>query len=569
MKNGYSIMKTLIKTISIFLAASLIFSCAQPHKFVSDRKINAITSITASFMNDQSSENSFSTEIDYQNSVITIIFPYNYPRTSDIVVTPDMLTNVRLKAVIADNVIIEPPLLTMDLTKTNYITVTDNSAQTVQQFRITYDIRKSQECELSQFNISALDISGVIDEVNKTISFVTFDPIGSRTLKEDDIIISHGATINPDPRKVPLDYDETQEFTVTAQDGVTKNVYVASKYVPQKEASGIRPGSNRILWTKKLSEIPGVDPLLVTSIAPSGDYLLINQRGSGKLAYLKAKTGEAVDKMELPFVTSDTDNYSATSDDDGNILFCNWSKTGPMTIKIYKAASVTSAPTLLIQASVTDGMGWHLSVIGSVDKNAVISTPAGTGKVAVWQITNGSVVSQTPTVKAVTSLVKYEANNKWNDIIFTSETNANSDYMMACHNRMKSDNTRHFYWCNGDSIVQTGPSEVKNNTVTGAVDYIVFNKAPFVLYNWVNTFTYKSSYSDAVMMFDLTAGSFGTAITTIPAGTYGSWSMAKSNTEGFADVMFAQDKAGYFLYVYFMFGNGYVGCVQYDCIKYE
>ena len=52
-----------------------------PHFVLPD--LNGINNLTASFFNDDRDENSFSSEIDYQNKVITVVFPYNYPRLSD------------------------------------------------------------------------------------------------------------------------------------------------------------------------------------------------------------------------------------------------------------------------------------------------------------------------------------------------------------------------------------------------------------------------------------------------------------------------------------------------------
>jgi hypothetical protein len=48
-----------------------------------------------------------------------------------------------------------------------------------------------------------------------------------------------------------------------------------------------------------------------------------------------------------------------------------------------------------------------------------------------------------------------------------------------------------------------------------------------------------------------------------------SWAVAgasAANTNGTADVALAQSADGFFLYVYFMFTNGYIVGVQFDCI---
>src|SRR5690606_21497983 len=97
--------------------------------------------------------------------------------------------------------------------------------------------------------IPSLGLSGIVDEANKTISLISIDEIGSVLA---NVSISHGATISPDPTKTALNYDEDLTLTVTAQNGVTKAVYTVRKDVPNKVERGMRNGSAKILWTKKL-----------------------------------------------------------------------------------------------------------------------------------------------------------------------------------------------------------------------------------------------------------------------------------------------------------------------------
>jgi hypothetical protein len=39
-----------------------------------------------------------------------------------------------------------------------------------------------------------------------------------------------------------------------------------------------------------------------------------------------------------------------------------------------------------------------------------------------------------------------------------------------------------------------------------------------------------------------------------------------NNGNGTGDVAFVQSADGFFLYAYFMFTNGYIVCVQFDCV---
>ena len=121
MKNRILIISTLL--VSLIYVMS---SCQQVEDLTPSVSRFGINSITASFPGDDSSDNNFTSEIDYDNKVIKIVFPYNYPLTSDKVLTMADLTKVRVKANLDDNVSLSPALLYMDLSKENYIKVKTN-----------------------------------------------------------------------------------------------------------------------------------------------------------------------------------------------------------------------------------------------------------------------------------------------------------------------------------------------------------------------------------------------------------------------------------------------------------
>ncbi|MFA6912146.1 MAG: DUF5018 domain-containing protein, partial [Proteiniphilum sp.] len=251
MKKIYSILATLTALMII------LGGCQQVEDLTPSLSRYGINSLSASFYGDESSENNFSSEIDYENSTITLVFPYNYPRTSNNVLTMDALKKVRVVANLDDNVTISPALLYMDLTKENFITITDQT-KTKKDYKVVAEIRKSAEARITDFSLNSLGISGIIDEENKLISLISIDPIGE-VLAE--MSISHGATINPDPRNTALNYDEDVTLTVTAQNGIDKTVYTVRKDVPNKVERGMRNGSAKILWTKKLQSDLGITTL--------------------------------------------------------------------------------------------------------------------------------------------------------------------------------------------------------------------------------------------------------------------------------------------------------------------
>jgi hypothetical protein len=95
---------------------------------------------------------------------------------------------------------------------------------------------------------------------------------------------------------------------------------------------------------------------------------------------------------------------------------------------------------------------------------------------------------------------------------------------------------------------------------------MTFNGADYFVYNYVNPFNYAVGTSDAVKLFDFTDRKFGDPITTIPSATYGAPKAGATNSDQYGDVTLHASDNGYYMYVYFVFAGGYVGCVQYDCL---
>lgn len=559
-------MKNRIFTILASLAVVLTLGgCQTPDDFTAVRDANALTSFTAKFVNDESDENVFKAEIDYVNHIINVVFPYNYPRTSNNVLTVDVLTKMRVEAVVENNVVIEPALLYMDLTKENVITVIDDLENTRTEYTVKAEIRKSAECLMTSFSIPAMDVTGVI--AGKNVSIVSIDDIGTQTAAVE---ISHGATMQPDPRTTALNWDEPQTITVIAQNGTDKTEYQVVKSVPAKLPNGIRPGSGVLLWTKKLAEIEGiVNPLFVTSIAATGKNLVIYEKGNPTAIVLNGTKGEKVGTMDVSMLA----NATITSDDNGNLLLTSHyhESSGKLDVHIYKASGVNDTFTKwTTYPGATSGfyrVGRHTSVNGDINGNAIISTFVAqyhpNPSFIYWQV-NGGVINETPT------LVKTPRNYEWpkfGDVIFENTT-LPSNYFLATHAKDAAGGKRYFFYQNGEdhSFLATAPAETTSNSVMDAVDFMKFNNSDYLVYNFVNTFTYAVSPSDAVNLYDFTSRTFGDPIPTVPSGTYGSRKLQITNTDGYSDVVLHASDNGYYMYVYFMFAGGYVGCVQYDCL---
>ena len=552
-------MKKIFLSVIILLSSMLgITSCHNPEDFTPNIGRNAINNLTASFPNDDRDENQFDSEIDYDQQVIKVVFPYNYPRLSDNVLDMSKLKKMRITADLDNNVYVSPSLLFMDLSKENFITVTDQAGAKA-DYKIIAEIRKSNECAITKFELPDKKLSGIINESDKTISLVSLDDLSSVLA---NITVSHGATVDPDPSVVALNYNQNVQLTVTAQNGTDKSIYTIKKNVPEKLAAGLRKSSAKILWTKKLKDVGIVNAAMSTTLAATDNYVVVNTRNEDAVV-LDATTGNKVGTINLPFKGSLT-NFSVTADDDGNILFANLApNAGSFTI--WKTKDIQSVPEQYISYNGGLALGRKFSVIGSIDKNAIITAPvySTTGLFVRWQVVNGVLKSAQPEQVQIGGLGNWGYNA---DVIYTDPQDLTSNYLAAFYAE-----PRNFCLFDGktNSILSKGPG-VSSNWIQNAVDYVEFNKVKYALSNSVNSFSWGSD--DQIYLYDLSTntldnqpldfGANGLGI----SGNYGAKALGKVNGNGCGDVAFTVSGDGYYLYIYFMFADGYVGCIKCDCI---
>ena len=551
----------------LFIAIALIFTflsgCQEPEELRPSVSRNGINSITANF-SDGTGE--FIGYINEESSDIIIPIPYFYPESSDNKVTQSQLSKMRVKANLDNNVKVTPALLYMDLNNNNIITVTDQLKKK-KDYAIRAEIRKSDACSIKDFMIPSLGLSGVINEEAKTISLVT---LGDMEPALADITLSYHATISPDPTAVALDYDEDVELTVTAHDGVTKNVYTVKKEIPGKLPFGIRSGSAKLLFAKTLKADLGIDvDNLTGGMAVTNDYIVINTRNQNSI-YINAKTGEKIGEIELGSVKGGLVNFYNTADSDGNVLICNLAPNAG-SFKIWKLTSITATPELMIEWDGGVAMGRKFSVKGSIDGDAIITAPilAAGQQFARWTVVGGVLTSQVPEIVTMSGLAKGWSTNC--DIVYTSPTDVNSDYYVASY----SDNT--FAWVNGNgNSVRAKLDGISANYIPNAVDYAEFNNAKYATLNWVNSFTWGAS--DAIWLLDVSSdanfsGNLETrtckaVVWECERDKYGAKGVSPlvANGNGTGDVALKVSDNGFYLYVYFMFTNGYVVGYQFDCI---
>ncbi|WP_373759845.1 DUF5018 domain-containing protein, partial [Bacteroides heparinolyticus] len=152
----------LLFTLSVFVLLIGLSACHSPEELDPAIEKKGINNFIASFVDDDRDENIFESEIDYEKHVITVVFPYNYPRLSDNVLQVSDLKKIRVKAYVDNNIYITPSLLYMDMTQENTITVKGLSGSV--NYKVVPEIRKSNECAITKFNLPSLGLSGIINE---------------------------------------------------------------------------------------------------------------------------------------------------------------------------------------------------------------------------------------------------------------------------------------------------------------------------------------------------------------------------------------------------------------------
>ena len=560
-------MKHLSKYFAVALSALFMASCQQPDFKVSEAEATkAINSITASFIDDTSEENHFKSEIDYDNHVITIVFPYTYPANTKYNLTEDDLKKVKVVANLDDNCFIEPSILIMDLTQDNIITVINQKKERT-DYIVRGEIRKSKACAVTAFKLVDENLVGVVNESTKVISIIK-DEAPAKQLAE--VELSFGATITgTDPTKVACDYSKDVKFTVTAQDGKTTAEYTVKVQLPSTLEKGMRPGSGKILWNNKIVDTYApATPLMMTSMAVIKDYIVLNTRNEDMMV-VNRKTGAKEGTIKLPFKSS-LGNFKATGDSSDNILVTNLDSKE---IVVYRIKGINGTPTEYIRYNVGGkSYGRGISVIGSLDKDAVITMPrfedAGWYFLR-WTVTGG-VLNTEPELVTINSSVSAGGWVYNCDVVATDPSNPKSDYFVNSYAKLTGGTTanvdRGTIWIDGATNKDKCHSPyTSSNWVRNALDYVKFNGVGYLIANSVNSFTWGAD--DMIYLYDLGDANLDNIVWKSEVGIYGSMSnINQANGNACSDVALRLSDNGYYMYAYFFFAGGQLVCVQFDCL---
>lgn len=584
------------KFLSLFSAAAMLAgmtACHDADPKVPTAEAEEFNSITAMFFNDERDENAFPGEIDYDNHIITIVVPYTYPAESDSYLEMADLTRMSIRGNFPSGYILEPPLLEIDLTKDNYYTMTDRFGKKT-QWIIRGEIRKSNKCEFLDFMLPDAGVPGVIRTDIGRVSLVTAEE--ELGVQYADYEISFGATVSPDPRTEIVDWDNEPVITVTAQDGVSKTEYRFIKEEPKKLPFGLREGSAKIAWAVKQSDL-GVEMLTQPEI-DAGDkrfngsaglgiadnYLVLNEAGHNKAYVINLKNGKFVTTIDLSALgvasTGLGKNHRMCSDQNGNLLFAVSRLANEGNMELWRMKGINGQLEKIVSYNDYSAMCNTLSVTGDLYGNAVITTNANGGITGFrWTVKGGKVVSEAPDK----FVPKGYTGNCWGtmDFVHTS-ADPNSEYFAIGYCGLSpvpptasgADN-RTCTWHKADNSIKSyGSFCITSNSVENAGDYIEFNRSRYFIHNVQNTLGY--GYGSSLVMYDVSAGDMNTQAIKFDGSAGGvnlksnysapNAAGTKDKAGNGGDVMFYGDPDGYYLYIFFEFPNGYVGCVRADCI---
>lgn len=576
----------------------LLQGCHDPKEVVSSGDPKGLLKLTAKIPGDDSADNNFDAEIDYDAKSIVVVFPRNYPIASDDLLPEDALKNIRLTASLSSNTVIEPALTTMDLSKTNYITV-KNPQGVRTQYSIHGEIRDYWECTLEEITL-ADGTDGIVDDVNNVVMLITPDATVGIDPQTAQVSVSPHATVIPDIANEPFDFDaDGAKITVVAQNGVDKKEYTFVKGLPQKLPYGVNQSTARLMWAKKLSEL-GLAPVgggsvagVHNGIAVTDKYIVINETGNMSAIVLDAKTGNDTGlRLDMNIIPNGR-NTRMTSDDAGNIIVTS------------KYASATDGFHVWLFKDIDDpgqeighfnfyGAGVNFSVMGDITGDAVAYTwMNGSPTLFQFIIKDGVMSSASGYYKSRT--IGF-AGNTWSlDVAPTSATDPDADFFAVY--TAKTNGTYGPVLYNGSNnavramgypnTVKSDPEDAGNWTMTSC-DYKVFNNSKYFFYNSVHAQTFGSQ-NDLLFLMDVSGGQLTTHAVYLGAeGIYVNPADDSGNLHPYLDINSnygAQasgnlgcgassndarlwvDKNGYYMYAYFMFANGSIGCVRVDCIK--
>ena len=377
-----------MKRIYILLAAALMVfaSCHKPEWVEPTADRQGITSLTAYFTSGKYTEMELAKlEIkDGENLDRYVIpVPWFYPEETYDVTTLHM-SKVRVRAELAENCKIDPPLTILDLNVENQFTYTNSKGES-KPIIITGQRVKSAKSEMISMNLldpstAEVVIEGFVDNDSQTVYLFTVEDISGLVAEVTPWYHAtvDGAFETGEKTGIYLfdeakDWNQEQTITVTAHNGKDATDFKVIKKNPEKIEYGFNAGSVKLLFNIDPVSRLGVPPYtqagVLSSLAYSNGHLIISHGDGNAPIYVDGRNGSKLGEM----ATGGLKVGAITNDEAGNILLCNRLEAAGA-FEIYRTASVTETPVLYYSynSEISLPIGSKIKVIGNIDQDANI-----------------------------------------------------------------------------------------------------------------------------------------------------------------------------------------------------
>ena len=323
--------------VALFVVGNLLGSCAKP-SYVAPNEQSIISDFYAT-LDGNGRGRMFESTIS--NDTIYVNIDYYYPIDSDNEVD---ISKLILKANLPVDAKVSPSLEGFtDLTNPLHLTVTAGDGS---QSKYVVVANKKGNTNVTLANLTYEDLTGVTQEVSAIIigNDINFSLVPGTVMNNPRFtytINKHGSGSIVNGGSVNLDND--LPFVVTSA-GNAKKTYTLKVIEAKKLEKGIRQGSAKILFAKKMKADLGInDNHMTTGIGVSGKYIVLNTRGENSV-YIDMVTGQKVGEVDMTGFKGNLRNFYMTSDDAGHLLVNNLTANDGNTFMIYKIMGVDKTP---------------------------------------------------------------------------------------------------------------------------------------------------------------------------------------------------------------------------------
>lgn len=554
----------------ILVALVFVSACHKPEYVPSTAERQAITSLTAyftsgKFVNQQMAR----LEVDdptLERYVIPV--PWFFPEESDDVTTIHM-TKARVRAEIAPNCKIDPPLTILNLAQENVFLFTDSKGDQ-RNIIITGKRTKSANARAMTFDLVApVFVEGFVNEDTEEIYLFS---------KEDLSGCSATATANAHSTietdlSVPRNYNEPQQITILAHDGKTRKVYTVVKKDPVSIPYGFRNKSVKQLFSFEPTsrvDFPPYTKEVCPSMAYSSRKLFVSFGDGTPVVQLNALTGVKEGTLNVGSV-----NVAGMANDEvGNLLLVEHAEAAEE-CKMYKMSSPSSSPELFhsFQNDTDVPLGYIVRVVGNLDADAIVIithegvTTSATGKYTRITIRGGNVVETVVKDVLGLSLCWGMAPTNVAKVVPVS-TNPDDGVMFATYENPLTGELNTIKYINGnENLAAEYPiKDINGNYNSNCMDVNRFNKAVYMAHLVTSHFPMWGC-GPILSIFDISSPTSIKSGSTVLSQNIDWFQTAEAGCAA-GDVIIANSADGFKLYVYYFDHNcGVLGGYSADCIK--